>query len=201
MSEELTAAMEANSQPQKNQGGSVNLGRHQAQCSICRSEVREKIEDQFIGWMSPDLIASKYSNLTRDAIYRHAHALDLFAKRRRNVVGALEKIIQKVDLIPPTGATILSAIKLLAKMESEKPPTQVSESKELFSRMSAAERETFAAKGTLPEWFTGEKTPACDDSSKQGGEAEAMTADRATAALASSMPPETQREEGETQLA
>lgn len=138
----------------------VNLGRHQAQCSICQSELRQKIEEFFVDWMSPDVIVTHFSNLTRDSIYRHAHALDLFRKRARNVKVVLGKMIDRLDRTSINGSTILSAVKLVAKMESEERARENTDPRKLFDRMSPAEREAFASNGALPEWFSGDDAEA-----------------------------------------
>jgi hypothetical protein len=43
---------------------------------------------------SPAVITEEYGLSDRSSIYRHAHALGLFAKRQRNVRAALERIIE-----------------------------------------------------------------------------------------------------------
>ena len=60
-------------------GGSVSLGRHAAQCTVCRHPPRQEIEEDWIAWASPAQIAYDYS-VNRYSIYRHAHALDLSRK-------------------------------------------------------------------------------------------------------------------------
>jgi hypothetical protein len=61
---------------------------------VCTHARREEIDLAFVNWISPARIARKY-RVSRDSIYRHAHALSLFDKRRRNVRTALERIIEK----------------------------------------------------------------------------------------------------------
>jgi hypothetical protein len=134
----------------------ANLARHKAQCLICRSEYREILETWFINWESPDQIIQKSVGLSRDSIYRHAHALGLFRKRARNVKVVLGKIIERLGYAPVNGSTILSAVKLLAKMESEEQARENTDPRKLFDRMSPAEREAFARTGALPEWFSGD---------------------------------------------
>jgi hypothetical protein len=72
-----------------------SLGRHRRHCSVCAHAKRAEIEAEFVSWRSPVAIASEYGLADRSSIYRHAHALDLFSKRQRNVRAALEKIIEK----------------------------------------------------------------------------------------------------------
>lgn len=80
-SEQFIESADGNDQPEDNQAGSVNLGRHQAQFTLCGSEVREKVEEFFITWMSPGLIVDKFNNLSRDTIYLRADVFDLFNNR------------------------------------------------------------------------------------------------------------------------
>ncbi len=59
--------------------------------AIVRHPSREEIELEFINWRSPASIVKQYELTNRASIYRHAHALGLFAKRRRNVRAALRR--------------------------------------------------------------------------------------------------------------
>jgi len=136
---------------------SVNLGRHQAQCAICLSSYRQEIDELFIDWVSPSLIAKQYSGISRDSVYRHAHACDLFSKRKRNIGMALEKIIERADNMPMTGSQVVSAIQTYVKLNSPGKGTERAQGtnpKELFERMSKEEREGFARDGSLPDWFS-----------------------------------------------
>src|SRR3954464_11905905 len=72
----------------------VNQGRDEYHCQVCTHARREEIELAFVNWTSPARIAKEY-RVSRDSIYRHAHALTLFEKRRRNVRAALETIIER----------------------------------------------------------------------------------------------------------
>ena len=66
----------------------VSRGRHEYQCSICSHAQRAEIEEAFVNWVSPGRIAKEHG-VSRDAVYRHAHALSLMEPRRRNVRAAL----------------------------------------------------------------------------------------------------------------
>ena len=103
------------------EGGKVNLGRHQAQCAICNHPDREQIEYEWVNWGRTSYIAECY-RVSRYGLYRHAHALDLFSKRERNIKGALEKIIERMDVTDMSGGTILGAIKLYLSLI--KPPDE-----------------------------------------------------------------------------
>ncbi len=93
----------------------VGLGRHKAQCSVCKHPDREEIEREWVGWGNTTVIADVYE-LTRDSLYRHAHALDLFRKRQKNLKGAYEKIIERLDIASVSGSTILAALKAYATL-------------------------------------------------------------------------------------
>lgn len=67
----------------------VIRGRHEQNCTICKHAGRESIEKEFINWRSPVGIAKVYGLSDRATVYRHAHAFGLFAKRQRNLRGAL----------------------------------------------------------------------------------------------------------------
>jgi len=141
-------------QPEDKKDGRVNLGRHQAQCSICQSSCREAIDELFVDWTSPDELVKKYTSLSRDAIYRHAHAYSLFDQRRKNMGRALEKIIERLDWTSTTGSDILSAIKMLMKMESPKQaedPAHENNQNKLIARRSPAESAASTPDAALPE--------------------------------------------------
>jgi hypothetical protein len=132
----------------------------------------------WISWGNTSWIAER-CGVTREAIYRHAHAFDLFDKRARNLPMALGKIVEKVDGTPVSGSAIISAIKELAKLYSrgeEKERAQSANPKELFERMSPEERGLFARDGSLPEWFSRAKGATPSDS--QGGEKESQVTEK-----------------------
>jgi hypothetical protein len=156
---------------------SVNLGRHQAQCTICLHPCRQEIEEQWINWWYVNHISRDYG-VTRDALYRHAHAFDLFSKRRRNIRAALEQIIERVNPTIMNGSVILSAIKEYVKMNSAEQrveQVQGSNLKKSLERMSKEEREAFVRDGSLPNWFSSPKGATPSDS--QAGEKESEVTD------------------------
>jgi len=160
----------------KDEEGGVNLGRHQAQCTICSSPYREQIEQEWTSWHSPQHFAELF-DVSRDALYRHAHALDLFTKRRRNITMALEKIIERVDRIPMSGSQIVSAIQTYVKLNSSGKGTEQAQGtnpNELLERMSKMEREAFVRDGLLPDWFSSAKAATPSDSHEGEKESEAV---------------------------
>src|SRR5215469_5495594 len=97
----------------------VNIGRHSKQCGVCNHESREEIERDFIAWRSPAAIAEEYSLSDRSTVYRHAHALGLFAKRQRNVRAALEKIIEKAGEVDVNASAVVAAIQAYSKINAQ----------------------------------------------------------------------------------
>lgn len=132
-----------------------NLGRHASGCRICAHPQRDQIESDFIGWSSPAKIVNQYGLRDRSSVYRHAHALNLFPKRARNVRAALERIIERVDEVEVAAGAIVQAITAYARLNSQ---GQFIERREvnlhdLFERMTAEELEIYAKSGDLPPWF------------------------------------------------
>jgi hypothetical protein len=129
--------------------------RHETRCRICRHPDRDDVEQAFLNWSSPSKIAKRYG-ITRDALYRHAHALDLMERRSRNVRAALERIIEQADMVKPNASAVVSAIGTYARINARGQWIERTEQvnvNELFDRMSREELERYAADGTLPAWF------------------------------------------------
>jgi hypothetical protein len=105
-----------------------SLAMHQAHCFICRYDVRRAIDEAFVNWECVYKIAREYGIPAR-SIYRHAHAIGLFAKRDRNIRGALSHLIHEADRTEPTPESIVSAVKVFAHINSRgewvNPPTEV----------------------------------------------------------------------------
>jgi hypothetical protein len=74
----------------------TNPGRHRTICKVCNHDKREEIEQDWISWGNTTRIAEEYG-LTRDSLYRHAHACGLFEKRGKNVRKAMERIIEQAE--------------------------------------------------------------------------------------------------------
>lgn len=163
-----------------NRDGSVNLGRHMAQCSICRSTFREEIEDRWVNWCCTKRLAENF-NISRDCVYRHMHATGLFRNRQQNISRALEHIIERAEWTPMSGGQIVAAINAYVKLQAEgqkKESAQGANVNLLFERMTKAEREGFLQEGTLPEWFSKAISPAPSEGAeerKEGGITEQTT--------------------------
>ena len=131
-------------------------GRHETQCGVCKHTRRAEIETEWINWAPTSRLARRYG-VSRDALYRHAHALGLFAKRQRNVRAALERIIEGAGEVEVNAAAVVSAVRAYASINSLGQWVERSEQinlNQLFDRMTREELEAYASDGTLPAWFT-----------------------------------------------
>jgi hypothetical protein len=149
-------------------------GRHQSRCTICSHPQRQEIEDAFISWTSPAQIVTTYNLRDRTAIYRHAHATGLMAKRERNVKAALGRIIERVDEVKPTAAAVIQAIALLARINTRGElvePGELVWMNEQFSKMNFDEMAAYAQSGILPAWFVRPAAAKSPEGSGEGGNA------------------------------
>lgn len=134
----------------------VNLGRHQRYCTVCQHEQRDEIEAAFVAWRSPASIAEEFNLGDRNSVYRHAHALGLFAKRQRNIRAALERIIEKAGEVEVTAAAVVSAVQAYSKINAAGQWVERSEQvtlNDLFAKMTNQELQDYAISGILPAWF------------------------------------------------
>jgi hypothetical protein len=150
-----------NSKSKGSREKSVSRACHAGRCKLCHHPKREEIEREWTDWGNTAQMADQYG-LTRDSIYRHAHALGLFAKRQRNIRKALEHIIEKSADVEVTAAAVVAAVQAYSKINAQGQWVDRTEQvslNEVFERMSQEELEIYAKEGTLPEWFAGVATP------------------------------------------
>jgi hypothetical protein len=133
----------------------ARLRRHQAQCSVCRHPQCQEIEEAWMNWANTTLLAKDYG-VSRDAVYRHMRALDLFKVRQQRVKIVYEKILERMDMVSVNGATLLAALKdytaLLKQEEAERASTGASQ--EVSSPISDLEPAALAKDESLPEEAT-----------------------------------------------
>ena len=97
-----------------------DLERHARKCGICHHPNREEIEEGFLSWRPAEALARTFNvRGGRDAIYRHAHALDLFEARRKNMREAVELIIEFAALSQPKARDVLDAVRLHARISAQ----------------------------------------------------------------------------------
>jgi hypothetical protein len=141
---------------QNNASQQPSTGRHAAACKICAHSHRQEIEHDFISWRSPVTIAREYGLKDRSTVYRHAHALNLCQKRRRNVRAALERIIERAGEVEVSAAAVVSAVSAYARINAAGQWVERSERvdlNQLFERMTSDELEAYARDAQLPDWF------------------------------------------------
>lgn len=151
----------------RNIAKSVNIGRHERNCTVCAHPQYREIESDFVNWGSAAELTREYGLADRASIYRHAHAFGLLEKRKRNVGAALEKIIERAGEVDVTSSAIVAAVQAYAKINSQGQWIERGERislNELFGRMSHEELEAYASQGTLPEWFQASVTATPIDS-------------------------------------
>jgi hypothetical protein len=105
----------------------IDPSQHQRRCTICHHPDRESIEEAFLQWRSPHHMLGEFKITDRTTIYRHAHALGLFAQRRRNLRAALENVIEESETIHPTGSELIAAVRAMTCLKDSgdwiEPPT------------------------------------------------------------------------------
>ena len=129
----------------------VSRGRHMAQCSICKHPQREEIEETWLNWTGLATIEFKYK-VSRDSVYRHAHALGLFSKRRSNLIPSYERIVERGDTISYSGSNIISALRELEKLiqvEKAAEAVQSADPKPASQETPAKESDNGVVAGSL----------------------------------------------------
>ncbi|MGB6525603.1 MAG: hypothetical protein WBE87_11860, partial [Candidatus Acidiferrales bacterium] len=96
-----------------------DLERHARKCVICNHPDREAIEDEFINWRIQVRICQDYHLPYGAGIYRHAKATGPLERRRRNLRGVAERILERADAIHPTAEAILSAMRIYAHITED----------------------------------------------------------------------------------
>jgi hypothetical protein len=157
MAEEVGSERASAMKPTEKPNNPVSIGRHRRNSTVCAHEKCEEIESEYVGWKSPALIAEEYSLADRASVYRHAYALGLVEKRKRNLRAALERIVEKAGEVEIRAAAVVAAVQAYAKINAAGQWIDRSEQvnmNDLFERMTRAELEAYARDGELPDWFT-----------------------------------------------
>jgi hypothetical protein len=91
---------------------------HECHCTICPHPHRTEIENEFLHWHTIGHIAYDHK-VSRSAVYRHAHAVGLFARRNHNLRFALGHLIERVQDVEPTADSIIRAIHAFARINDD----------------------------------------------------------------------------------
>lgn len=97
----------------------VSLNHHKAHCVICSHSDRADIEEEFLHWRSAGDIAEEHQVGDRRTVYRHAHAIGLWERRRRNLRAALESLIEGAANVEVTGDTVIRAVIAHARINNQ----------------------------------------------------------------------------------
>ncbi len=123
MAKELVSA-DVTDQTQDLDRRSAALSRHEAHCSICRSEDRLEIEAAWMTWTSLSEIERNYDVSAR-ALGRHVDALGLRLHRAQFRELALERLIERgLAALDPAKITVDQLLEMI-QLGREIPPTAV----------------------------------------------------------------------------
>lgn len=97
----------------------ADLQRHARKCAICNHPDCDSIESDFLNWRSEATITLNYQLPSRSSVYRHAAAAGLLERRRANLRGVCERIIERVDQAPPSGMAVLRALRIYSQITED----------------------------------------------------------------------------------
>ncbi|HKS67501.1 MAG TPA: hypothetical protein VJR26_09710 [Candidatus Acidoferrales bacterium] len=89
----------------------VSLSHHEAHCSICKHPDRDAIEQCFLHWERPSMIAYNFQIGDRRVVYRHARAFRLYEERASRSRRTLEFIMEQAETVPATADTLIRAVR------------------------------------------------------------------------------------------
>ena len=98
---------------------SPDFAHHSLKCRVCRHPRCRDIEEAFLRWRSPEKIARDFDIPDHSYIYRHVHATGLFARRRRTVTAALERILERSDDEKSSDFDVIRAAGAYAHLDDE----------------------------------------------------------------------------------
>jgi predicted amidophosphoribosyltransferase len=117
---------ENRSGPKEKAGARKNLRRHARKCSVCRHPNRKEIEQDFLCWQSPDVIAKARGIADHSSVYRHAHAVGLFERRSQTLRLALGPIIERAMTVRVTADAVIRAAIVCINLNSGVQPVTAS---------------------------------------------------------------------------
>lgn len=96
--------------------------RHSRKCKICNHPDRAAIEELFINWHSPQSIHREFAirhPFDWSAVYRHARATGLYARRAKNLRAVLDHLLANVSSVPPTAHGVIAALRAYTCLTDE----------------------------------------------------------------------------------
>ena len=107
----------------------TSLELHARKCHICNHPSREEIEQDFLHWHRPRTISLDYQLPHYRYVYRHAHATGLYDLRRRQMLCALELIIEQAGNTQPSADAVIRAVRACSRLDEHglwhDPPAHV----------------------------------------------------------------------------
>ncbi|MGH9572703.1 MAG: hypothetical protein ACRD40_04135 [Candidatus Acidiferrales bacterium] len=100
-----------------------SIERHSRKCQICRHPDRDEMEKEYVEWAKPWAISRHY-DVPERAIRRHFEAVGLISRRRANLVGALENIVERGPEAPITGSMVIRAVKAICCINGDNKWTE-----------------------------------------------------------------------------
>jgi len=115
----------------------------------------------FLEWQGQSKIAKEYRLGSRQAIFRHARAMNLFSERTANSRGTLCAVIERgmTSGMKVTADVVVRAVIALSKLDAEGRTVEQFEQVNNHMRFLNDDRWThgemlrYAETGELPEWF------------------------------------------------
>ncbi len=114
----LDSAPENDGRPKEKASPRKNLRRHARKCGVCRHPNRKEIEQDFLCWQSPDVIAKAHGIADHSSVYRHAHAVGLFERRNQTLRLALGPIIERAMTVRVTADAVIRAVMVCVNLNS-----------------------------------------------------------------------------------
>ncbi len=131
----------------------TDTSRHTRKCRVCKHPQRDAIEQDFLRWRNPHDIVDAYGLPHYSAIYRHARALGLTARRNENFRSILDMLVERAAEAKVTGNTVIRAIRAYSCLNDKGHwtdlPTRVIH--ESVRKSSAKAAATAAAPSPAPE--------------------------------------------------
>jgi len=141
--------MVVNSHSTPQEGSSAGVRRHQSQCSVCSHPQRQEIEDAWLNWANTTELADKY-RLSRDALYRHMHALGCYSERQSRRKRLYENILERAQMTSFRGSDLVRILKeyaLLCEREEANQAARVP-GQEVLDSVPGQECEVPAGEGS-----------------------------------------------------
>lgn len=116
------------SSPSRSHRNPPDLAHHRLKCIICRHKKRGAIEEAFIHWGSPWFISLDF-RVSKRTLYRHAHAVGLFTRRREKLRFILEHILERAQEAQVRADTVIRALRAYTCLTDDgrwhEPPARV----------------------------------------------------------------------------